>query len=69
VEVSLPKTTQWRPARIGMVVKMGSDVRTYVESGADIELESGTLVKIGENSVVSLAKLFQNKKTDVPTPV
>jgi hypothetical protein len=65
VEVSLPKTTQWRPARIGMVVKMGSDVRTYVESGADIELESGTLVKIGENSVVSLAKLFQNKKTDV----
>ena len=65
VEVSLPKTTQWRPARIGMAVKMGSDVRTYVESGADIELESGTLVKIGENSVVSLAKLFQNKKTDV----
>jgi Uncharacterized protein conserved in bacteria len=65
VEVSLPKTTQWRPARIGMVVKMGSDIRTYVESGLDIELESGTVIKVGENTVVSMAKLLQNKATDV----
>jgi len=65
VEVSLPNTTQWRTARIGMVVKMGSDIRTYVESTADIELESGTVIKVGENTVVSFAKLLQNKKADV----
>jgi hypothetical protein len=65
VEVSLPHSTQWRPARIGMVVKMGSDIRSYVESSVDIELESGTIIKVGENTVVSLAKLLQNKKSDV----
>ena len=48
-----------------MVVKMGSDIRTYVESGTDVELESGTVIKIGENTVVSLEKLLQNKKNDV----
>jgi len=65
VEVSSPNTTQWRSARIGMVVKMGADIRTYVESSADIELESGTIIKVGENTVVSLAKLLQNKKNDI----
>jgi hypothetical protein len=65
VEVSSPNTAQWRSARIGMVVKMGADIRTYVESSADIELESGTIIKVGENTVVSLAKLLQNKKTDI----
>lgn len=65
VEVSLPKTTQWRPARIGMVVKTGSDIRTYVESGTDIELESGTVIKVGENTVVSMSKLLENKATGI----
>ena len=65
VEVSTPNTAQWRSARIGMVVKMGADIRTYVESSADIELESGTIIKVGENTVVSLAKLLQNKKNDI----
>jgi hypothetical protein len=65
VEVSSTNTAQWRSAHIGMVVKMGADIRTYVESTADIEIESGTIIKVGENTVVSLAKLLQNKKNDI----
>jgi hypothetical protein len=59
VEVSLTDQVKWRPARVGMPVTMGNDIRTYVESGADIELESGSVIKIGENTVVTLSKLLQ----------
>ncbi len=58
VEVSPEGSGKWRAARVNMPVKMGYDLRTFVESSADIELENGTVVKVGENTVVTLAKLF-----------
>ena len=59
VEVSSTGQAKWRPARVGMSVSMGNDVRTYVESSADLQLESGTVIKIGENTVMTVSKLLQ----------
>jgi hypothetical protein len=59
VEVSPDGSGKWRVARVNMPVKMGYDLRTFVESSTDIELENGTLIKIGENTVVTLSKLVQ----------
>jgi hypothetical protein len=64
VEVS-STAGKWRPARVGMMVKMGWDVRTYIESGADIEFETGTVLRVGENSVVTLSKMILDKRADV----
>jgi hypothetical protein len=64
VEVSsLP--SKWRAARAGMVVKMGWDIRTYIESSAEIEIENGTVIKVGENSVISLSQLMLDKNKGV----
>ncbi len=60
-EVRSPKTGKWRPARVGMVVKMKWDVRTYVESSLEIQFASGTVIKLSENSVVNLSSLLQDK--------
>jgi hypothetical protein len=60
VEVSAGGSAKWRPARVSMPVTMGYDIRTFVESSVDIELENGTLIKIGENTVATLSKLLQD---------
>ncbi len=65
VEVSSAASAKWRPARAGMMVKMGWNIRTYIESSADIEIETGTILRIGENSVVTLAKLIKDKEAGV----
>ncbi len=52
-------------ARAGMVVKMGWDVRTYIESSVDIVLDNGTLLRVGENSVVTLSKMVLDKSKNV----
>lgn len=59
VEVSSTGQAKWRPARVEMYVSMGNDVRTFVESSADLQLESGTVIKIGENTVMTVSKLLQ----------
>jgi len=62
VEVSSVASAKWKPARVGMMVKMGWNVRTYIESSADIEMETGTLLRVGENSVVTLSKMLNDKQ-------
>jgi hypothetical protein len=42
-----------------MPLRMGWDVRTFVESTVDVEFENGTVLKISENSVITLSKLMQ----------
>jgi hypothetical protein len=58
VEVSAEGSGRWRPARVGMAVKAGFDIRTFVESSADIEIEGGSVIKVGENTVVTLSQLL-----------
>ncbi len=59
-EIRSPKTGKWRPARVGMAVKMKWDVRTYVESSMELKFASGTVLKLGENSVVNLSTLIKD---------
>jgi hypothetical protein len=63
VEVSPEGSGKWRSARVSMPVKAGWDLRTFVESSADIELGSGSVIKIGENAVVTLSKLLSDAST------
>lgn len=63
-EVRSPKTGKWRPARVGMTVKVKWDVRTYVESSLELKFQGGTILKLGENSVVSLSTLLQNQSSN-----
>jgi hypothetical protein len=65
VEVSPAASVKWKPARVGMMVKMGWNIRTYIESSADIEIETGTLIRVGENSVVTLSKMMTDKQAGV----
>jgi hypothetical protein len=65
VEVSSTAVAKWKPARAGMMVKMGWSIRTYIESSADVEIETGTLIRVGENSVVTLSKMLTDKQAGV----
>lgn len=60
-EVRSSTTGKWRAARVGMVVKPKWDVRTYVESSLELVFESGTVIKLGENSVVNLSVLLKKE--------
>ncbi|MBD3320724.1 MAG: hypothetical protein GF350_06490, partial [Chitinivibrionales bacterium] len=62
VEIRSANSPKWRSGRIGMPVKMGWDIRTYVESRAELQFESGTIVKVGENSVITLSRAMVNQK-------
>lgn len=57
VEIRIAASPVWRDAKIGMPVSERNELRTFVESETEITYENGTKIKIGENSVVSIAKL------------
>lgn len=63
VEIRTPNSPRWRPARMGMPVKMGWDVRTYVESRAELMFATGSTIRVGENSVVTLSKAMRKQQT------
>jgi hypothetical protein len=62
VEVRSGEKATWRSAKVGMPVKQNWDIRTLLESSAEITIETGTVIKIGENSVISLAEFTKNEK-------
>jgi antitoxin component of MazEF toxin-antitoxin module len=62
VEVRSGEKVAWRAARIGMPVRQSWDIRTLLESSAEITLETGTVLKISENTVISLSELNKNEK-------
>lgn len=57
VEVRSKAAATWRPARIGMTVKEQWDVRAYMESEAEVTFTDGTILRIGENSVVNISRM------------
>ena len=56
-------TDQWTDVRIGMVVGEKCEVRTGAESEVRFETTEGSLVKVGENSLVEIAMLRAVKRT------
>ena len=65
-EIRKSSSEKWREAHVGMRVKMEWDVRTHIESSLELAFESGSIIKLGENSEVSLSKLFNTE--DVAKP-
>jgi hypothetical protein len=66
-EVKAANSGAWRDARAGMIVKMSWDVRTYVESSVELYFESGTVLKLGENSVINLSTILVDKNSNSST--
>jgi hypothetical protein len=64
VEIRMTGNASWRPARLAMVLKTGWDIRTFVESSAELEYESGTVIRLGENSVVTISALAIDPATN-----
>ncbi len=64
-EVRSSDKATWRAARIGMPVRQSWGIRTLLESSLEITLETGTVLKIGENTVVSLSELNKNEKQNI----
>jgi|GEM_PF-1648914 len=62
VEMQSSGSTQWRQLRVGMPVRTGWSVRTFTESSVDLEFSTGTIIKISENSVVTVSRLLLNTK-------
>ncbi|MBD3420371.1 MAG: hypothetical protein GF398_09670 [Chitinivibrionales bacterium] len=62
VEIRNPKTGKWRPARVGQYVRSGWDIRTYVESNVELEFQTGTVVKSGENSILTVSKALIHRQ-------
>ncbi|MBN1575709.1 MAG: FecR domain-containing protein [Chitinispirillaceae bacterium] len=63
IDVRAKTSAAWRPARIGMTVGENWDVRSYMESEAEVAFETGTTLRIVENSVVTLSRLTTDAGT------
>ncbi len=55
VEFKRGSGPNWRSLRVGMPVKSGWDIRTYMESETELEFESGTIIRVGENTIVTVS--------------
>ena len=62
-EVRTSSSANWREAHVGMQVKMEWDVRTHLESSLELVFPSKTVIKMGENSTISLSTLFNDEDT------
>ena len=60
-EVRSSESGKWREAHVGMRIKMEWDVRTHLESSLELLFPSKTLIKMGENSTISLSTLLNDK--------
>ena len=63
VEVRSRENASWRSARIGMTVRERWDIRAFVESEAEVTFTDGTMLKVGENSVMTLSRMKADSKT------
>ena len=62
-EVRTSESGKWREAHVGMRIKMEWDVRTHLESSLELVFPSKTVIKMGENSTISLSTLLNDKDT------
>ena len=54
----------WRPVHVGMRVKMTWEVRTDSESSVELAFQSGTQIRLRENSMVKLATLVNDTQEE-----
>jgi FecR protein/Glucodextranase, domain B len=59
VKIRRGATVNWFDAKPGMIIRERDAVRTFIESEAELETSEGTSLKIGENTTIEMAQLFQ----------
>jgi len=59
-----PDSSTTKPLRVGMRILYGWKVRTGVESVAELAFESGAIIRIGEQSLVTVSEKLE--KTPQP---
>jgi len=65
VKVISPDSTKTKKLRVGMRVPVGWQVRTSSESWVELMFESGTVIRLGESSVITLSeKVKEEAKKD-----
>jgi len=58
VKIRRGTSTTWSDARPKTPLKESDAVRTFMESEAELETSEGTIIKVGENTTIELAKLY-----------
>ncbi|MDI6786347.1 MAG: FecR domain-containing protein [bacterium] len=62
-EVKKLGSKEWLPSKLKMLLHEKDKIRTRLASSVEIQFEDGSIVKIGENTVVGIEKLKINRKT------
>jgi hypothetical protein len=68
-EAVSPDSSVVKTLRTGMHIIYGWNIRTFQESRVDILFESGALLKIGENSIVTLSEIVKTGNCETALPV
>jgi hypothetical protein len=59
-EVRRLESGRWRSAYVGMKIKVDWEIRTHLESTLELSFKNGSIVKLGENSIVTISALLTN---------
>ena len=63
-EVRTTDSAKWRSVHVGMKLKMEWDLRTHKESSLELSFPSGNVIKLRENSIISLSTLLNDKDSN-----
>ena len=63
-DVRTSSSGKWRPVHVGMKLKMEWDLRTHKESSLELSFPSGNVVKLSENSIISLSTLINDNDSN-----
>ncbi|MBN1983369.1 MAG: FecR domain-containing protein [Chitinivibrionales bacterium] len=64
VQVQSDQSKQWSEVPIGKTLGIGAQLRTFLESSCELRFKSGSVLKIGENSVVELKSIIFDEHTN-----
>lgn len=67
VEIRKGESNQWQAAGLGMKLRSGDVIRTFVESRAELQTSEGSLMKVGENTTFELSKMQEDDRTKAAT--
>ena len=59
-EIRHSKSSKWRSAYAGMKIKADWEIRTHLESTLELAFINGSVVKLGENSIITISTLLAN---------
>jgi hypothetical protein len=57
VKIRRGESAPWTDAKLRMLLREKDAIRTFVESAVELEMSEGSIMKVGENSTLEMAKL------------